>query len=105
MLRFAVSLGLLAVSRADYQFSRFHAELNCAGDVIQTVANFLGCLRGSDGTTELSYDVSCINATAFDVSYYDGPLCAGPVIHTTTVGWESGWCVGARAVESCARRC
>lgn len=87
-------LSVLGVVHADYQLSNFYAQLDCGGAPIQTVANYLGCLRGTDGTNEISFFVTCINASAFDVDYFEGFECSGPVIHTASASWGSG-CQGS----------
>jgi hypothetical protein len=91
-MRFAV-LTLLSRAAADYAFTTFYSQLSCAGTPVQTVANYVGCVLGQV-SPPLSYDVTCVNSSAFDVSYFNGEDCSGPAIHSAVVGWDSS-CTGS----------
>ena len=93
-MRFA-SFALIAASgaRADYQFTTYHDALDCTGNTIQTVANYLGCIVGQ-ASPPISYDVSCLNSTAFDVQYYESSDCSGAIVHNAPISWEEG-CTGS----------
>lgn len=54
--------------------------------MVQTVANYLNCIASV--SEKISYDISCVNQSAFLVSYYGNLDCSGAVIHAAEVGWS-----------------
>ena len=87
---------LLAAAAADYQLASLFevAGGGCTGAPQTRVANYLGCMRATDGSP-ISYRITCINATAFRADYYEGPECKGNSVHSGDAGWPAGCVPGA----------
>ena len=93
-------LAALPAARADFQLSAVFASAGCAGAPTQNIASFLGCAKGPGGT--LSYSVRCLNASAFNVTYFSGATCAGPAVQTVPVAMPAG-CVAEPGGQSWQR--
>ena len=94
---------LAAVARADYMLVTVFEQGKCAGAPMQVVGTYLGCLAAPDGS--LSYSVLCVNASAFDVSYFSGAACAGAPVHVAPVGWPAGCVANADGKSSVTQVC
>ena len=94
---------LAAVARADYMLVTVFEQGKCAGAPMQVVGTYLGCLAAPDGS--LSYSVLCVNASAFDVSYFSGAACAGAPVHVAPVGWPTGCVPNADGKSSVTQVC
>ncbi len=76
-----------STSRPSPSHSQYYNQLGCAGTPIQVLGNYLNCIVSPDKT--ISYAVTCLNASAFEVNYFTGNLCSGTSIHSADVGWDS----------------
>ena len=100
----AAAAALLAgIARADYMLVTVFELGKCAGAPMQVVGTYLGCLAAPDGS--LSYSVLCVNASAFDVSYFSGAACAGAPVHVAPVGWPTGCVPNADGKSSVTQVC
>lgn len=77
----------LFISPSSSPHSQYYNQLGCAGTPIQVLGNYLNCIISPDKT--ISYAVTCLNASAFEVNYFNGNLCTGTSIHSAAVGWDS----------------
>ena len=95
----AAALLLAASARADHVLMHnFGRQAACAGKPQSTVANYLGCINATSGGSPFSYDIKCINSTAFLASFYDNAACEGNVVYESPTALPRA-CVPGNATE------